>query len=48
MPETDRDFGNWLAGFVDGEGCFYFKRVNQTNLVPAFAIKVRADDPSIL
>jgi hypothetical protein len=22
LPDSDSDFGHWLAGFIDGEGCF--------------------------
>ena len=53
----DRDFGNWFAGFVDGEGCFA-SQMRQCKVPrgkglyesPAvlFRIALRADDQTIL
>lgn len=42
-------FGNWLSGFVDGEGCFRLV-VEKRGVTPAagFRIKLRADDAEIL
>ncbi len=53
---TDRDaFGNWLSGFVDGEGCFLLKhfrlkRASKTYDMPGatFEILLRADELPIL
>lgn len=45
----DKDFGNWIAGFVDGEGCFFMAPVNRPGgYRPAFSLSVRADDDQIL
>lgn len=41
------DFGHWLSGFVDGEGCF-FLRVNRGGPVASLMIALRADDSAIL
>ena len=51
--KIDRDFANWLAGFVDGEGCFFINmNVRKSNkriyLACWFIITLRADDSSIL
>lgn len=47
-----RDFGNWLAGFTDGEGCFLLQSGNRhgkwTGFTATFRIKLRADDLPIL
>jgi hypothetical protein len=46
---VDRDFGNWLAGFIDGEGCFYITRDNARGVYRArFSLTLRADDRAIL
>lgn len=42
------DFGHWLAGFADGEGCFYVKRVTGRYLICAFTLALRLDDNAIL
>ncbi len=48
------DFGHWLSGFVDGEGCFRLRlaRHNSNNPRPTpvieFVIKMRADELPIL
>lgn len=47
MAELDPSFGNWLAGFIDGEGSFRIgKRRFGYQLV--FAIALRDDDLPIL
>jgi hypothetical protein len=38
-------FGHWLAGFIDGEGCFVVSRQRGR---PRFRIQVRDDDRQIL
>jgi hypothetical protein len=46
-----KDWGNWLAGFIDGEGCFVVARTNHTTYVRygcAMRLAVRADDRPIL
>lgn len=52
MSEQEkRDFGNWLAGFVDGEGCFFLRmRCDRgyQRCDAAFRIELRADDLSVL
>lgn len=50
MSEQERDaFGNWLAGFVDGEGHFQLRYTRQ-QYIPcgSFCIKLRGDDLNIL
>ena len=55
-PEVTDDFGHWLAGFMDGEGCFQVgRRVRtparaETYVVyqPTFAVSLRADDAAVL
>lgn len=48
MPSSlDADFANWLAGFIDGEGCFYIHSARGT-FKPTFRLKLRWDDKSIL
>ena len=49
----DTNFGNYIAGFTDGEGCFGInKHIQHKHLkafyYPRFAIHVRADDAPIL
>lgn len=49
----DRDFGNYLAGLIDGEGCFMLnKHVQHKHLnnfyYPRFAMHLRADEMPIL
>ena len=49
----DDAFGNWLAGFVDGEGCFMGRIVQRkeprsVNCQCKFAIELRQDDRPIL
>lgn len=41
----DRDYGNWLAGFIDGEGCFYITRDRtRTPWKARFSMSLRVDD----
>ncbi len=52
----DKAFGNWLAGFIDGEGCFSISvpdKIRTGKSVPRrpsvrFDISVRMDDAAIL
>lgn len=47
----DEAFGNWLAGFIDGEGCFTIrdnKGSDRKSLVCEFHINLRRDDDAIL
>lgn len=46
-PEVPDDFGHWLAGFIDGEGCFQIVR-NGTGFAMRFAITLRDDDRPLL
>jgi hypothetical protein len=47
-------FGHWLAGFIDGEGCFYLRigdesrRGIRRNLDIRFSVGVRDDDYEVL
>src|SRR5262245_39478982 len=45
-------FGQWLTGFVDGEGCFELKVTRRKQSLPrlcaSFVICLRADDVAIL
>ena len=46
---SDRDFFNWLAGFIDGEGCFYITRDSKRSVWRArFALTVRSDDRPVV
>lgn len=47
--QEDDTFGHWLAGFIDGEGCFLIEttRPSATHYC-AFRLEVRADDRPIL
>lgn len=47
----DDEFGNWLAGFIDGEGSFYIHLINprgHRSYVPRFLLSLRDDDKRIL
>ena len=44
----DSGFAYWLAGFIDGEGCFTIKGHARGTYAPSFRIKVRDDDRGIL
>ena len=52
--ELDPAFGNWLAGFIDGEGCFCIRShtnqgYNRTTYYSCqFSVALRADDSPIL
>ena len=44
-------FGHWLAGFIDGEGCFIIapkKRLDYVTYAPEFSLSLRSDDRAIL
>lgn len=41
-------FGHWLAGFVDGEGCFCLHGKGKTSIQPFFRLKLRDDDAAII
>jgi len=43
----DELFGNWLAGFIDGEGCFSCT-LHRGSLNFRFKISLRADDVEVL
>lgn len=46
---SDKDFSHWIAGFVDGEGCFFMAPVNRPGgYRPSFSVSVRADDSEIV
>lgn len=48
-PVGEPFFGNWLAGFTDGEGCFRIHREKQGEYYAChFQIKMRRDDRRIL
>lgn len=44
----DDSFGNWLAGFIDGEGCFHISIASKEWYGIKFTLKLRADDEGIL
>jgi hypothetical protein len=44
----DDAFGHWLAGFVDGEGCFAISKGGYNGLRCVFRMAVRADDAAIV
>jgi hypothetical protein len=45
----EKDFGNWLAGFIDGEGCFLIAyRKDRNAWTCQFRIRVREDDEEII
>lgn len=48
QPEVGDAFGNWLAGFIDGEGCFFFHSRRKQFSPPQFQLKLRDDDRAIL
>lgn len=51
MPEINADFANYMAGLIDGEGCFsvHKKQVNGYETFDCqFSITMRADDAAIL
>jgi hypothetical protein len=44
----DDAFGHWLAGFIDGEGCFIVRKVSATSYYCGFSIELRLDDADII
>lgn len=52
VHRIDYAFGHWLAGFVDGEGCFRIHKAKRTTgdtfYSCAFTLKLRDDDRPIL
>lgn len=46
-PPIDDGFGHWLAGFIDGEGCFRIGETRQ-GFSCRFYIGIRADDRPII
>jgi hypothetical protein len=46
----DDAFGNWLAGFIDGEGCFTIRKTTKRVVTysTSLAVRLRADDAAIL
>lgn len=50
----EQDFGNWLAGFTDGEGCFFIgktpqcRRQRNFGYFCEFRIGLRRDDEAVL
>jgi len=46
--DEDAAFAYWLAGFVDGEGCFRVQRHERGTYTCTFAIKVRRDERGTL
>jgi hypothetical protein len=55
VDRIDPAFGNWFAGFVDGEGCFYVRRMKTQYRERAYitygcslTLAVRDDDLPIL
>ena len=44
----DTQFGNWLMGFIDAEGCFTICRHKNGNFYCGFGLKLRADDFDVL
>lgn len=50
-PEVSDDFGHWLAGFIDGEGCFsitYNGGRGNHSMRCQFRIALRSDDTPLL
>jgi hypothetical protein len=44
---VDSDFRHWLAGFIDGEGCFYITGAGKSRpgvWRPRFSLTLRCDD----
>ena len=48
MDAKTTAFGNWFAGFVDGEGCFYINRSTRDTYTPGFKLQLREDDAAII
>lgn len=47
-PEIEPAFGNWLSGFIDGEGHFGLHPDSKGYLIAIFVLVLRDDDASIL
>src|SRR5208337_5656953 len=47
MEIADSEFGHWLAGFIDGEGCFRIVP-NRKSWECRFQMSLRDDDSDIL
>jgi hypothetical protein len=47
---TDKDFYDWLCGFVDGEGCFYIKKIKnrKNNFQFLFLLELHINDLAVL
>src|SRR5271166_5719756 len=48
FPNIDDGFGHWLAGFIDGEGCFIASTNNNGSPSLNMTVALRADDRAIL
>jgi hypothetical protein len=48
MKGVSPEFGNWVAGFADGEGCFWVNNHKRDQHFCGFRIKLRVDDEAIL
>lgn len=49
IPNIDDSFGYWLAGLVDGEGCFKLVTTKKRELPqPSLTINLRSDDKNTL
>jgi len=46
----NRDFLNWLAGFIEGEGCFSYHRstAKTPRPKPVFVLTLRGDDEDVV
>lgn len=44
----DAGLGYYISGLIDGEGCFTIKQHTRGTHAPCFAMKMRADDRTIL
>jgi hypothetical protein len=44
---VDDAFGHWLAGFIDGEGCFWIRR-DKSSWTVRFRLVLRYDDRPVL
>lgn len=52
-PDVPPDFGHWLAGFIDGEGCFSIEHIHRPSRTAScyacrFTLRLRNDDLPIL
>jgi hypothetical protein len=48
VTDVDPAFGNWLAGFIDGEGCFEVSYSGERLPAPRFRMVLRDDDTPIV